>query len=130
MKSALIVALIVALGGAIGSVFRYFLSVWTLHHALDWRFPIGTFAVNIIGCLLVGVLAGLVVKHHFFSPDMRLFLFTGLAGGFTTFSTFGLETLYLLRRNEVFIAGSYVVSSVVVGLIVVWIGFSLISARG
>jgi len=126
MKSALIVAL----GGAMGAFLRHALSAWTLHHALDWRFPIGTFAVNVIGCLAVGVLAGLVVKHHFFSPDLRLFLFTGLAGGFTTFSAFGLETLYLLRRDEIFIAASYVVSSVVVGLFVVWLGFSLILARG
>ncbi|QKK01254.1 MAG: fluoride efflux transporter CrcB [Pseudomonadota bacterium] len=126
MKSALIVAL----GGAMGAFLRHVLSAWTLHHALDWRFPIGTFAVNVIGCLVVGVLAGLVVKHHFFSPDLRLFLFTGLAGGFTTFSAFGLETLYLLRRDEIFIAASYVVSSVVVGLFVVWLGFSLILARG
>lgn len=122
--------LIVALGGAIGSVFRYLLSGWTLHHTLNWRFPIGTFATNIMGCLLVGVLTGIVVKQHLLSPDVRLFLFTGLAGGFTTFSAFGLETFYLLRRDEVLIAGSYVVSSVVIGLIVMWFGFSLIATRG
>ena len=126
MKSALIVAL----GGAIGSVLRYLLSAWTLNHAVDWRFPIGTFTVNIIGCLMIGILAGLVVKHHFFSPEVRLFLITGIAGGFTTFSAFGIETFYLLRRDEILIAASYVISSVVVGLVVVWVGFYLISARG
>lgn len=126
MKSALIVAL----GGAIGSVLRYLLSAWTLRHVVDWRFPIGTFAVNIFGCLLVGLLAGLIVKHHLFSPEVRLFLLTGIAGGFTTFSAFGLETFYLLRRDEVLIAGTYVASSVIVGLLVVWIGFALITARG
>lgn len=126
MKSVLIVAL----GGAMGSALRYLLSAWTLHHGADWRFPVGTFAVNIMGCLMVGILAGLVVKHHFFSPEARLFLFTGLAGGFTTFSAFGLETFHLLRRDEVWIAGSYVFSSVVVGLMVVWLGFFLITARG
>lgn len=126
MKSVLIVAL----GGAIGSVLRYLLSAWTLHHAVNWRFPIGTFAVNIIGCLMVGILAGLIVKHHFFSPEVRLFLFTGIAGGFTTFSAFGMETFYLLRRDEVLIAGSYVISSVVVGLVVLWVGFSLSTIRG
>lgn len=123
-------ALIVAFGGAIGSVLRYLLSAWTFRHAVDWRYPIGTFMVNIIGCLLVGLLAGLIVKHHFFSPEVRLFLLTGIAGGFTTFSAFGLETFYLLRRDEVLIAGTYVASSVIVGLFVVWIGFSLIAARG
>lgn len=122
--------MIVAFGGAIGSVLRYLLSAWTFRHAVDWRYPIGTFMVNIIGCLLVGLLAGLIVKHHFFSPEVRLFLLTGIAGGFTTFSAFGLETFYLLRRDEVLIAGTYVASSVIVGLFVVWIGFSLIAARG
>ena len=125
MKSVLIVAL----GGALGSSFRYLLSGWILHHTVNWRFPLGTFTVNIIGCLLVGVLTGLVVKHNVLSPDARLFLFTGLAGGFTTFSAFGLETFHLLRRNEIWIAGSYVIASVAVGLIVMWLGFSLISTR-
>lgn len=123
-------ALLVALGGAIGAVSRYLVSGWALHHAGDWRFPIGTFAVNVMGCFLVGLLAGLVVKHDLFSADARLFLFTGVAGGFTTFSAFGLETFYLLRRDEVFIAGGYVVASVVVGLLVLWLGFCAISARG
>jgi CrcB protein len=118
------------LGGAIGSVLRYLLSAWTLHHTGDWRFPVGTFAVNIIGCLMIGVLAGLVVKHHYFSPDVRLFIITGIAGGFTTFSAFGMETFYLLRRGEVLIAASYVLSSVLVGLAAVGIGFVLVSARG
>ena len=111
------------MGGAVGSVARYLLSGWTLHHTVDWRFPLSTFLVNIIGCFAVGVLGGLVVKHDLFSPDARLFLFTGIAGGFTTFSAFGLETFYLLRRNEVLIAGGYVLASVVVGLLLLWVGF-------
>lgn len=125
MKSALIVAF----GGAIGSILRYLLSAWSLHHAASWRFPVGTFTVNILGCLMVGILSGLIIKHHFFSPEVRLFLFTGIAGGFTTFSAFGMETFHLLRRDEIFIAGAYVVSSVVIGLIAVWLGFLLIAAR-
>ena len=115
--------LLVAMGGAIGSVARYLLSGWTLHHTVDWRFPLGTFLVNVIGCFAVGVLGGLVVKHDLFSPDARLFLFTGIAGGFTTFSAFGLETFYLLRRSEVLVAGGYVLASVVVGLLLLWAGF-------
>lgn len=123
-------ALIVALGGALGSTLRYFLSTWTVQQSIDWRFPVVTFSVNGIGCLLVGILAGFVVKHDVFSPEIRLFLFTGLAGGFTTFSAFGLETFQLLRRGEVLVAGSYVVSSVLVGLAVLWLGFALVMARG
>jgi CrcB protein len=120
---------LVALGGALGSVARYLASGWELHHTTEWRFPVGTFLVNVLGCLFVGVLGGLVVKHDFFSSDARLFLFTGVAGGFTTFSAFGLETFYLLRRHEVLVAAGYVASSVLVGLAVLWLGFVLVSPR-
>ena len=121
--------LLVAVGGALGSAARHLISGWTLHHTVDWRFPIGTFLVNVIGCLAVGVLSGLVVKHGTFSPETRLFLFTGVAGGFTTFSAFGLETFYLLRRNEVLVASGYAISSVVVGVLVLLLGFMAVSPR-
>jgi CrcB protein len=120
---------LVAAGGALGSVARYLLSAWTLHHAPDWRFPLGTFLVNVTGCALVGVLGGLVVKHDLLSGDARLFLFVGVAGGFTTFSAFGLESFHLLRRGEVLVAGGYIAASVLVGLLLLWGGFSLVSAR-
>ena len=121
--------LLVAAGGAVGSVARYLLSGITLHHTIEWRFPLATFLVNVIGCLAVGILGGLVVKHDLFSPEIRLFLFTGLAGGFTTFSAFGLETFYLLRRHEVLVAGGYVISSVFLGILVLWLGFLAVSPR-
>ena len=86
--------LLVAIGGAIGSVVRWKLGGAILHQTSDWRFPLGTFIVNVLGCLIVGALAALVAKHDWFSPDARLFLFTGLAGGFTTFSDiFGHEEM-------------------------------------
>jgi CrcB protein len=115
--------LLVALGGALGSVVRYKLSGWMFHHTLDWQFPAGTFVVNVAGCFIIGVLAGLAVKEDFFSAETRLFLFTGILGGFTTFSAFGLETFHLLRRGEFLAAGSNIVLSVIVGLIALWIGF-------
>ena len=121
--------LLVAAGGAAGSAARYLLSGWTLRHTVDWRFPLGTFAVNVIGCFVVGVLAGYVVKHDLFSPDARLFLFTGVAGGFTTFSAFGLETFYLLRRGETLVASGYVAASVVAGMLLLWLGFLSIAPR-
>lgn len=114
--------LLVALGGAVGSVARYKLSGWVLHHALDWRFPAGTFTVNVLGCLLAGLFAGLAEKHALFSAETRLLLFTGLLGGFTTFSAFGLETMHLLRKGELLLAGSNIVLSVSVGLLALWIG--------
>jgi CrcB protein len=116
--------IIVAVGGGLGSMGRYLLSGWVLHRALNWQFPLGTFIVNVLGCLLVGLLGGLVVKHDLFSAEMRILLFTGIAGGFTTFSAFGLETFYLLRKGEIAIAAAYVVLSVVVGMLVLWGGFS------
>ncbi len=120
---------LVALGGAIGAAARHLLSGWALHHTVEWRFPLGTFLVNVIGCFAVGVLGGLVVKHDFFSAETRLFLFAGLAGGFTTFSALGLETFYLLRRHEVLVAGGYVASSVVLGMLVLWLGFLTVTPR-
>ncbi|MEO5677376.1 MAG: fluoride efflux transporter CrcB [Usitatibacter sp.] len=121
--------LIVALGGAIGSVARYKLSGYILHHTIDWRFPAGTFAVNVAGCLVAGILAGLAEKHDFLSAEARLLLFTGLLGGFTTFSAFGLETMFLLKRGEVMVAGANVVLSVVAGLAALWLGLGMASAR-
>jgi CrcB protein len=121
--------LIVALGGAVGSVARYRLSGWVLHQAIDWKFPLGTFVVNVVGCLCVGLLAGLAVKDDYFSPDLRLLLFTGLMGGFTTFSAFGLETFYLLRRGEYLIAGGNMVLSMAVGMLALFAGYQLIASR-
>ena len=116
--------LIVAAGGALGSVGRYLLSGWVLRHALQWQFPLGTFLVNVLGCLGVGVLAGLVAKHDLLTPELRLLLFTGIAGGFTTFSAFGLETFSLLRKGEIGIATAYVVLSVLIGMLVLWAGYA------
>jgi CrcB protein len=121
--------LLVALGGAIGSVTRYKLSGFVLQHTIDWRFPAGTFAVNVIGCLVAGVLAGLAEKHEMFSADVRLLLFTGILGGFTTFSAFGLETMFLLKRGELLVASANIVLSVVAGLVALWLGLGLASIK-
>jgi CrcB protein len=118
--------LLVGLGGGIGAISRYKLGGWILHHSIDWRFPLGTFVVNVLGCLVAGVLAGLVERHDLFSPDTRLLLFTGLLGGFTTFSAFGVETAFLLRRGEVAVAITYVLASVLIGLALLWLGMAAI----
>lgn len=122
--------LLVALGGAVGSVARYMLSGYVLHHTIDWRFPAGTFAVNVIGCLVAGVLAGLAERHDLLSPDTRVLLFTGVLGGFTTFSAFGLETMFLLKRGELVVASANIILSVVAGLVALWLGLSLGSVKG
>ncbi|AMN45863.1 chromosome condensation protein CrcB [Steroidobacter denitrificans] len=117
--------ILVALGGAAGAVGRYKLSGWVLHHSVSWKFPLGTFCVNVLGCLIAGILAGMIAKHDLFSPDTRLLLFTGLLGGFTTFSAFGLETLYLLKRSEHLLAGANVLFSILAAMMALWIGFEL-----
>jgi CrcB protein len=121
--------MLVALGGAIGAALRWKLGGWVLHHTADWRFPLGTFVVNLMGCVIAGVLAGLVVKRELFTADARLFLFTGLLGGFTTFSAFGVESVYLLRRGEFGIALGYIASSVLGGVLGVWLGMCLIREK-
>lgn len=117
--------LLVALGGALGSMARFKLSGWVLHQTPNWRFPAGTLAVNLLGCLIAGLLAGMAVKQDVFTSEARLFLFTGLLGGFTTFSAFGLETLLLLKRGEAGVAIANVVISVVIGLLVAWLGYAI-----
>lgn len=117
--------LLVALGGAIGSVARFKLSGWVLHQTPNWRFPAGTLVVNAIGCLIAGLLAGMAVKQDVFTPEARVFLFTGLLGGFTTFSAFGLETLLLLKRGEAGVAIANIVFSIAIGLLAAWLGYGV-----
>jgi CrcB protein len=121
--------LLVALGGALGSVARYKISGLVLHHTIDWRFPAGTFAVNVIGCLVAGVIAGLAEKHDLLSADARVLLFSGVLGGFTTFSAFGLETMHLVKRGDLGVAAANVLLSVLAGLAALWIGMGAIPAR-
>lgn len=116
--------LLVGLGGCLGAIARYKLGGLVLHHTTDWRFPAGTFLVNVLGCLVAGVLAGLVERQEWFSPDTRLFLFTGLLGGFTTFSAFSLDAIFLVRRGHVGMAATYVGLSVLVGLAAFWLGMA------
>jgi len=118
--------LIVAVGGAVGSVARYKLGGFALHHTQAWNFPVSTFAVNVAGCLAIGILAALVEHHDLFSPSVRLLLFTGLLGGFTTFSAFGYESVFLLRRGLLSVAAGYVLLSVVGGLSAVFVGIKVI----
>lgn len=119
--------LLVGLGGFIGSVARYKLGGLVLHLTAQERFPYSTFAVNVLGCLVIGLLAGLAERYELFGPGTRLFLFTGLLGGFTTFSAFGLDAMFLVRRGELLVAALYAGASVVLGITAVWLGLKLIS---
>src|SRR5437870_11863916 len=112
--------LIVALGGALGSVARYKIGGFALHHTQAWDFPLSTFCVNALGCFFIGVLGALVEHHDLFSASARLFLFTGLLGGFTTFSAFGYESAFLLRRGLLQLMTEYISLSIVCGLAAVF----------
>jgi CrcB protein len=120
--------LLVGLGGCIGSIARYALGMLLTQPAAHGRFPLGTFAVNVLGCLLAGLLAGWWERQALLSADARLFVFTGLLGGFTTFSAFGLETVALLRRGEPGTAVLYAGGSVALGIAAVWLGLRLVAA--
>ena len=118
-------ALWVGLGGFLGALLRYLVSglvYGALHEPL---FPYGTLLVNAFGCFLLGLLAGLAEARGLFSPEARVFLFIGLLGSFTTFSTFGYETLQLLKDGGWFLAGANVLGQVALGLGGVWIGDAL-----
>lgn len=121
--------LLVAAGGGLGACARYALSGWVLHYAAQSRFPWGTFAVNVLGCLVAGLLMALAEKHELISPGARLFLFTGILGGFTTFSAFGLETVNLMRRGDMGVAAAYVLASVACGLAALWLAYLVLPAR-
>lgn len=118
--------IIVSLGGALGSVARYKLGGFILHRTAGSDFPFSTFSINVLGCLLIGILAALVEHHDLFSPSVRLLLFTGLLGGFTTFSAFGYEGFFLFRRNLIGHAMLYITMSVLCGFTAVWIGMKIV----
>lgn len=120
-------ALLVGLGGAIGSIARYLLGASLLHRFPHLKFPLGTFTVNFLGCLLIGLIAGYAERRENFSPDIRLFLMTGLCGGFTTFSAFAHENLNLLRRGDSSLAFAYIAASVLLGLAATWLGAKCVS---
>lgn len=116
--------LLVAIGGALGAVSRYGLG-GLVHRFTPPDFPYGTFVVNIVGCLVFGVLAGLAEQRFALGPQARAFLLIGVLGGFTTFSSFTFESFQLLRDAEVARAFINIAGQVVIGLAALWAGFVL-----
>jgi fluoride exporter len=119
----MIIYLLIALGGALGSVARHGLSA-TVETRLNGLFPWGTFIVNVSGCVLIGLFAALPAAGGRPMPptEARAFLMIGLCGGYTTFSAFSLQTLNLIRLGDWPRAGAYVVASVVLCILGVWLG--------
>lgn len=119
--------LLIFVGAGVGGIFRFFCSTFVQKMTGGWMFPLGTFAVNMLGCLLIGYLMQLSESRGVLQGDWRLFVFVGLLGGFTTFSSFGLETFHLLRDGEYIYAIANAVGQVVLGLMLVWLG--IVAAR-
>ena len=113
--------LMVALGGAGGSILRYLCQKW-INEAWIHSFPLATLLVNVSGCLLIGVFYGLGTRTDAFTPQVRLLLVTGFCGGFTTFSTFAFENMHLLRTADYLNLLAYTVLSVVAGVAAVFLG--------
>ena len=116
----------VALGGALGSAGRFWLS-GLIANRFGESFPLGTLVVNVSGSLVIGFLAALAAPEGRLlpSPGLRQFLMLGVCGGYTTFSSFSLQTLNLLREREWLSAGGNVLLSIVLCLIAVWLGYLL-----
>ena len=116
---------IIGIGGFIGSVSRYVLNGVVRNILGKPYFPFGTLAVNIIGCLLIGFLGGFSENRQVFSPEIRLFIFIGLLGGFTTFSTFGYEVFNSLKGGHMMFFFLNIVLHLILGIAAVWFGYSL-----
>ncbi len=114
--------LLIAAGGAFGSILRYAIQGW-VQRAANGSFPAGTLAVNVLGCLVIGFLTALFTGPVLIREEYRIGLLVGILGGFTTFSTFGLESFTLMNAGQFALAALNIFSSCTLGLLAVWIGY-------
>lgn len=117
--------LVVGIGGFIGAVCRYLIGLIPLKEGTI--FPIKTLIVNILGCFIIGIIAALAAKNNSLNPKIILFLKVGICGGFTTFSSFALETSDLMKSGNIDISLFYIILSIVLGLLAVFAGQKLVS---
>ena len=115
--------LLVFLGGGLGSALRYLVA--SAMNQYSKVLPFGTFTVNILGCLLIGMILGYAQRENTLTSNQTLLLATGFCGGFTTFSAFANENLELIKNGEIFNLSAYTIGSILVGVLAVFIGFSL-----
>lgn len=119
--------LYIALGGALGSVARYWIGS-TLSGRLGTRFPWGTFVINMSACLIIGFSLTFLGRRAAFSPAWRYLVAIGFVGAYSTFSTYEWETLATLRAGAVSLAALYALGSLLLGLVAVWCGIALAEA--
>ena len=115
--------LLVFLGGGLGSALRYLVA--SAMNQYSKVLPFGTFTANILGCLLIGMILGYAQRENTLTSNQTLLLATGFCGGFTTFSAFANENLELIKNGEIFNLSVYTIGSILVGVLAVFIGFSL-----
>lgn len=115
--------LIVFAGGGLGAMLRLLGYVFIPSQS----FPFATLFVNILGSLFIGIIFGLNIRHAVFSDEIKLFLATGICGGFTTFSAFSVENLGLLQQGKIAMAFLYIIGSVSLALVASWVGFKLVN---
>ena len=125
-RTAMLNILFVGVGGFFGSIGRYLLSGAVYQLFPNLHFPIGTTVVNVSGCFLIGFITALVEVRNLLSPEVRVFLLIGMLGGFTTFSTFGYETIALLRDGAFFSGLANVLIQVVFGISAVWLSYNVV----
>ncbi len=113
--------LLVGIGGGIGSMLRFLVSVVTSRFA-QGTFPLSTLLVNLSGCFLIGILVGLFAQPPYSDNNIKSLLITGFCGGYTTFSTFANENIVLIENQQIPMAIGYTLLSVVLGISLVWIG--------
>ncbi len=117
------IAFFIGIGSFIGGVMRYLISQ-AIQNKLNYGFPYGTLTINIVGCFLIGILFGFAERSGL-SNEWKLFLATGVLGGFTTFSAFSYESIYLFRDGQLASAFIYIACSISIGLLATWAGIVL-----